>query len=672
MITCPNCLKKHNDGTHYCDECGFDLLVDINSLPKTVKTPEISDTDLNKEALSDSEETVENTEEGEELAIASDEDDYLNIDDEDDDMPYDRVKSKKKNSRKVRRFNKKKTIKVIAITMAALIFVSAALYVLYELFAEKPYPKYALYVKDGELMIQGFDANAPVSLPINVDDVVDFNLYGDLCRLSEDGTFLIFAQDYTYGDEVIDISYINLSIPNSAPVSIGYNALSYSVNKAMDTVTYLRASDDGNKLFRYTVYNGKRIQIDEGVNKFIACKDGESVLFYETDSGVHMYDGKKSVNLASSASIAWGADKNLYFFRDEEHEDILSTPLYYFDGSQSIKLIDDCIEVLYTNEKTYASIVWANDEDGDAIYYVVKNTATRINIEDVDFFVHNFWMDEDGKTMYFLDDVDENDSDDYTDESVAFEAILYKAKLTKKGIKEIVEIDEDVNDGFYIDKGKFIYTKDTEFDEEGVPTYDVYLNEEYVDNLVNTVICADGKDLFCMSNYDVYENTFSVYRNGKLVDHDIIETLMIDDEFMYIKESEYEDYYDLYDADGEIVVSEMYLYDTSFEDKVIFYTYWDEENECGTINLYENGKAQELSDDVFMYTVTLAGDLVYAEDVDSTYTGDIYYYRKGTEYRLAKNIDVSYLDIMSCIATIKDGNYVSVEEANWLADNYYE
>ena len=89
--------------------------------------PEISDTDLNKEALSDSDETVENTEEGEELATASDEDDYLNIDDEDDDMPYDRVKSKKKNSRKVRRFNKKKTIKVIAITASKVNSSSAAL-----------------------------------------------------------------------------------------------------------------------------------------------------------------------------------------------------------------------------------------------------------------------------------------------------------------------------------------------------------------------------------------------------------------------------------------------------------------------------------------------------------------------------------------------------------------
>jgi hypothetical protein len=672
MITCPNCLKKHNDGTHYCDECGFDLLNDIPdpSAADSVNTEDVVP-DMTEETVQNNEEVA--TETPEEETHASDEYDFLNIDGEGDDMPYDRVKTKKKNSRKIRRFNKKKTVKIVSITLAALIFVSAAVFSLWMIFGEKPYPGYALYVKDDELMYRSFDSSTAITLPVYVEDVVDFRLFGSLCRLSDDGTSLIFAQEYSYGDSVIDLSYINLALPNPTPVNIGYNALAYSVNKAADTITYLKESDDGNKLFRYTVYNGNRMQIDVDVNRFIASEDGESIIFYDTSSGVHRFDGSKSIQLATDATIAWGADKNLYFYREEESDGLIYNCLYYFDGKESVKLIDDCFEVITLIDETYGALVLANDDGEDVVYYVVKDVAVPLDIVDIDYFMNNVWVDEDGKTMYYLDEVDENESDDYSDPTVVFEGLLYKAKLTKKGIKEIVEIDEDVNNGFYMEKGKFVYTKNTEY-TDGIPTFDVYLNEEFVDELINAVLYMDGKYLICMAEYDDETDTYSIFRDGSRVDRGVVDAFMIDDELMYVKrsEDEEEELYDLYDADGDCVVSGMFEYDWSAEDKIVIYSNWDHESNSGNLSIYENGELTELGGDIHIHSITLSGDVVYAKDVDSTYCGDIYYLKDGVEYRIEKDIDISYMDIIDCIGTIRDGNYVSVEEANYLADEYFE
>ena len=672
MIICPNCLKKHNEGTHYCDDCGFDLLNEHVEAPKVAVVSNEPDAPVNEESADAAIEANADENSADETAHAADEYDFLNIDGEGDDMPYDRVKSKKKNSRKVRRFDKKKTIKAVAITMAALIFVSAVVITLSIIFAEKVYPGYMLYVKDDELLYQSFEGGSAVVLPVYPEDVEDFRLYGSLCRLSDDGMSLIFAQEYSYGDSVIDLSYINFALPNPTPVTIGYNAIAYSVNENADTITYLREHEDGNKLFRYTVYNGGRVQIAENVDKFIASNDGISKIFYESDGCVFVFDGDKSTQLATRSTIAWGADKKMYFFREEEIDGYDCNTLYYFDGKNCIKLIDDCYEVIHTIDATYGALVLANDDGDEAVYYVVNNTATKLNIEDFDYFVNNFWIDEDGKTMYYLDEVDENESDDYSDPLTVFEGLLYKATLTKDGVKDIEEIDEDVNNGFFFGKGQFIYTKETEI-SSGVPTFEVYLNGEYVDELISAVLHIDGDDVYCMANYDSSLQTYSIYRNGKRIVDDVLDTYVFDGTLMYVKASaEYEDYYDIFDQDSKLIIEAAYSYDFSAEHKIVYYYDWDEDLNWGDLRVYEDGKVTKLGDEICMYVISLSGDVLYVEDVDSTDSGDIYYLKDGERYRIEKDLDVTYLGIIDCIGVISDSTFVSVEEANDLADSYYD
>ena len=668
MITCPNCLKKLNDGTHYCDDCGFDLLIELPDSPRAAAINNEEPAPANEEIADAATDESADAADTEEASEAADEYDFLNIDGEGDDMPYDRVKSKKRNSRKVRRFDKKKTMKAIAISMASLIFVSAVLVTLAIVFAEKVYPGYVLYVKDDELIYTSLDGSTLVTLPVYPEDVEDFNLFGSLCRLSDDGTALIFPQEYSYGDSSIDLCYINFQLPNAAPITIGYNAIAYSVNKDADTITYLREHDDGNKLFRYTTYNNGRIQIAENVDRFIASDDGESVIFYESNSSVFVYDGDKSTQLATHSTIAWGADESMYFFREEND----CNSLYYFNGKQSIKLINDCYEIIQFIDATYGALILAEDDGNEVVYYVVGDTATKLPIEDMDYFLNYFWVDEDGKTMYYLDEVDENDSDDYGNPEVVFEGLLYHVVLTEEGIELIEEIAEDVNDGFFFGKGQFFHTKKTDLSGDA-PTFELYLNNEYVDELVSGVLHVDGDDVYCIANYDKYANTFSIYRNGKRIADDVIETKLIKKKLMYIKESEeYYDQHDLYDIDGNLVAGNMMFYDSTHKDKVIFFSEFDEYEEFGTLCVYDGKTVTELGDDIFTYNVTLSGNLVYVKDVESTGSSDIYYLNDGVERRIEKDCDVNYLYIMDCIGILRDSNYVDVEEANYLAESYYE
>lgn len=670
MIICPNCLKKLNDGTHYCDECGFDLLHEAPTLSDEELRIREEEERRHAEQIANNTENPEGADEEtvaeEPVAEHNSEDDYLNIDGDGDDMPYDRVKSKKRNSRKVRRFNKKKTIKIVSITLAAIIVVSAALLALAIIFAENVYPGYALYVKNGDLMYRRFDSAAAVELPINADDIMDFDVYGKLCRISEDGNILIFPKEYQYGDDTMDLCYLNLGNKNAAPVDIGYNAIIYSVNESADTVTYLRKHSDGNKLFRYTAYNNGRVPLASGVENFVASDDGESVIYFQTGSAIYRFDGNSSAKISKGGTIAFAADKKLYYYMEEEAEDGLyyKQALYYFDGKQSVKVLDDCLNIITVIDELDTALVEAFDDDGEiVIYYVANGAATKIKLMNPDFFVYNYWIDEDGKTMYFLDDVDENENEDYTDDTEPFEAILYKAELSKKEIKKIEEIDEDVNGGQFVAKDKFVYFKNT-FDPYGLWAADVYLNDELVDTEVNGIIGIDGKKLIYIKDYDNEAETYSLYKAGENIATGIIGAFMMDGDVIHVTESDpesYDDLYSLYDGD-KLISDEIYDFDISAEDKIVFYTDLDENKGCGTLNIYQDGNVKSYGGDVFCHEVTRSHDVVYFKDVDSMGVGDMYYVKDGAEVRLEKNIDTYYLDMFNCMYAIFDSNYVVIED----------
>ena len=160
MITCPNCLKKHENGTTVCDECGYDLLVTAKKRAATSAAYRKEDLDnAAKENSAEDDASAEelvNEEEADSSSKAAEP--YLDINDEDDDMPYDAYRYQKvKNPRKIRRFNKTAFRRIVCICLAVALFVTSLVFLLNYLFGEKQYPKYVMYVQNGDLKYYGID-----------------------------------------------------------------------------------------------------------------------------------------------------------------------------------------------------------------------------------------------------------------------------------------------------------------------------------------------------------------------------------------------------------------------------------------------------------------------------------------------------------------------------------
>ena len=658
MITCPNCLKKHENGTKVCDECGYDLLLTPSKHADPLKNGNNESEDIGAENDAANAEGTNDDAAGSECAPESKPSEtYLDINDEDDDMPYDAYRYQKvKNPRKLRRFNKTAFLRITCISLAAIFVLTSAILLLSYLFGDKKYPKYVMYVRDGELTYYGVDDKKSVNLPVDVDTVVDLDSYFKLCRLSDDGDVLFFASDYQYGDSTVNLSFIDFSSKKPQITNIGYEAVAYSISNRANKVIYLKEEDGNTKLFSYSTSTSRRVLIAEGVNRFVASDDGASVVYYETDATLMKLKGSNRVKVADEAYIAWTADKCLYYYTFEETDDGFYQRLYYHDGETNIRVLDDWAEVVTYVDGFKGAIVAAYTEDGTDIYYVAGGKATKLKLSDPDFFIANHWISEDGKTLYYLDEPDESYYSDYYDPEAIFEGLLFKMTLKKDSCKAAEEIDEDVNGGEFLNGDVFVYRKKT---SEETGAYALYRDGELIDKKVVGIVGADGKDVVYYKATEDYD-TYQLFKDGKKIDSDVIGAVILDGDLIYFKTSSSD--YDLVNVYKDKKVIAKNVWDISFykDKKMAFLTEFNDELGNGKVNVYDGGKVRQISDDVYSYSFTLSGDVAYIADVDSTNCGDLYFYSNKKIQRIAKDVDADYIGIVDAIGVVSEDNFVDV------------
>lgn len=658
MITCPNCLKKHENGTKICDECGYDLLLNAK---KNIEASDGHGNDATSEKLEADEKAaaseVQETDEAVESSESfNDEDAYLDINDEDDDMPYDAYRyQKKKNYRKIRRFNKTAFKRITCLSLLAIFIITSAVLILNYFFGEKKYPKYVMYVQDGALMYHGIKNDDVIDLSVDMDAIADPETYLKLCRISDKGDKLFFASDYTYGDDTVTLSYIDFGARKPEVINIGYGASAYSISNNSQKVIYLKSEGDVNRLFSYSTLWHRRVLLAEDVNLFVTSDDGASVIYYETDEALMKIKGNEKTKIADEGYVAWTADKNLYYYVFEDTEEGSYQRLYYHDGKKNTLVLKDWAEIVSYVDGYNGALVAAYTEDGTDIYYVAGGKATKLALKDADFFMANHWISEDGKKLYYLDEPDESFFSDYYDPDAIFEGLLFEMTLKKNGCKAAEEIAEDVNGGEFVDEKTFVYRKKTS-DVDG--TYELYHDGTLIDKNVAEVIGVDGKEVVYYKYTEDFD--YQLFRNGSMIDEGVTDTVIIDGDVIYFKMSETN--YDLTNIYKDKKVIAKNVYDISFykDKKIAFCTAFNRDTGNGKVNLYENGKVTTISDDVYCYNFTLSGDIAYITDVDSTGCGDIYFYSGKKVKRVAKDVDAYYIDIVDDLGVVSEGNYIDV------------
>ncbi len=134
-------------------------------------------------------------------------------------------------------------------------------------------------------------------------------------------------------------------------------------------------------------------------------------------------------------------------------------------------------------------------------------------------------------------------------------------------------------------------------------------------------------------------------QNPELYDSDVfVEDLYFaaDDRFVYFKDVDTQNLHgDLYVNQNRIdydvrLFSQTYVAE---DDKMVYVTDWNEGKDYGTLKIYEDGKSQKISDDVFSYAISAKGDVLYLYDYSTTYyKGDLYLYRKGKNRKVDMDV----------------------------------
>ena len=463
MSTCPNCKKHFEDGTKFCDVCG---------------TPVVQDT----------------------VDVAPQADASAAV-------PF------------------KITDKMIKIGVAVLAAVLVVAILISALFPVAKNNAYA-YVKDDELYFSTVSKAKGEQVTTKMFDGVTSSSVGGFTRISEDGKRIFYVDKYDGAG--YDLYYKKTSGLKKDGIKIASGIKSYDISENGGRVTYIKDTD---KLYQHNLKeqgdkiddevdcfvasaNGKKIlyvksedleyedvhdeyddygyygdssftendlylskngkageKVVSGYDELYYISDGLDYVVYTKGGALYTQKiGKDAVKVDSDVSgvIQVYDSGEIYYVVSEESEDGTEDSLYYYSGKKDPVLVSDEYGSYssYAQEKAtvaFYSISYDDSYEPDYTYYIaVKDKAFTIDYE-----IDSVDINLDGKTMYFIADVNEETE----------EGDLYSAKITSKGIDKAKKVDSDVYGGYYVGDGKYLYVKDYDSDKE---CGQVYFNNKKV------------------------------------------------------------------------------------------------------------------------------------------------------------------------------------------------
>ena len=621
MVICPNCLKKISEGAQVCDECGYVLDQSGIKPQELPQYDEMTSTDTDDEIIGYDEAYQAS------LVEEHHEDEYyLEIDDSDDDLPYDRLKKKHKNPRKIRRFNLKKTIKIACLSLVGVIALGACAVGISALVKSLKPLEYTAYFANGKLVVNNH--NSGVATTTSITSASDG--FNNLCRITEDGKSMFYPDGYRTGDTYINLYYQDLTKAKATPKKIANNVVSYSVSK---DGKYVTALTNKNVLCYYSVETGKNVVLSQDVTYFEPSEDNGSRIYFNHGDRFKMFDGKNLIVVANRARLEWVSGKNAYYsVENDGYRD-----LYFYNGKEGTLVLEKFYFLSTEIEELDTAIVAAYSETDESVYhhYVYKDKNERLVIYNYENFKTAHWIDEDGKTLYYLDEVDEPAPGDKAGYS---EALLYKLELSKNGIKKRTEVDEDVNFGQFVAPGKFVYVKNYD-----TTHMDIYMDGNAICNGAKYVSGIIKNDLVFVAGYD------NLYRGNNKV------AAKVDDVYVFGNNIAYLDSYLLLNVVDGAALKDVYRVIVC-DDKLYCLTQFNSVKKCGTLMVYENGSFVKITDDVFDVYIYGEDQLTYIKDLDSTGRADLYRFDGKVETRIAKDV----VQCQSYFQTTDESNFVVV------------
>ncbi len=533
------------------------------------------------------------------------------------------------------------------------------------------------------------------------EDIAEMSYYfSAFCNVSDDGRLLFFTDKIDYDDYGYSLYCRSLSNPKEEPVKISSNVSGYYyVNEKATIVTYTKGED--RDLYQYSLMNGSVEKIASDVDSFIVSNDGKKIFYINSEDGLYVYyAGKDKEKIASDVSeISYITDSfdTIYYLKEdslyrkvksEDSEKIASDVQYvleiYEDGSiyftkessQEIKLID----FVYDDMKEYDANLpypvspsapdrWDYDTYAEysAAYDVYREKHAEYRIayseyqdmlerEELREELKDSTLERETKALYYYDGEEiVSVSDNYSG---------LKVSASDSAVIIFNECSESSFEKVNLSDIYSVYSLENLIEEETSYSYDTYIAVNAEKTLFEQTdaqtyrINSKGDTLFFVDDVPDDESYGVLYQvkinNGKvgkaeLYDSDVYagySRFISEDQFMYFKDFDYDKGCgEMYINKNKIDFDVDYYSITVFDDgeKLVYFTDWNEDNEYGTLKVYEGGKVKKIRDDVYTYELSSNGDVLYLYDYsDKYYRGDLYAYNNGK----SKKIDIDVVAII--------------------------
>lgn len=662
MVVCPNCSKNLIDGTTICDNCGSLTSENVfcqNCGEQTEKDSEFCPK-CGTSLLEDSTENI--------TLVTTD--------------------KKTSNNEKA----SKKTSKIYVI--GGIIFVSIMFVVL--LFgynsSNKNNKNFAVYLKDRDIFVNELNKNNDhYQLTSNL---FNYDIYDNadiddrkyeiesFTHTSKDGSIIFFPDkiDSTYNS--INLYY--KTIKDTEAIKIASNVKKYRVNEKSSVVTYIDKERDA--LYQYTLKSDTKDKIANEVEEFNVSSDGNDILFKTFDGGLYLKFGNKDKEKITSevTEIVYYSEnlKNIYYMK----EDVLYKYIY---GKDPIKIAEDIYEVakVYDTGEIYylrksSDEYYLSDFIYDDMYEKDLDTYTSATIEERDELRKRL-----AETMfeYFEDSIHYLYFYDGKKESLVEESLFYGitgAALDTNTITYVNYNHSDFNKinlseiyhAIYQDYEYTYYDIENMIIDELPSGYGLYIgiNDtsieiEQIDSTVfKSSINTKGDTLYYFDNVyeeegygysgDLYGDLYRVFiKDGVVSKPEIYDSnvyvlryCLSDDKNIYFKDfytGEADLYIDKTKIDSDVTVARVDYYED--ENKIIYFTDYNNRKQYGTLKLYDNNSVVKIADDVNKYELMKNGEILYLSDYSvDTYTGELHEWDNGESRELDEDVMHIFTDVI--------------------------
>ena len=473
----------------------------------------------------------------------------------------------------------------------------------------------AFYVQDGELMFTKLSGIKPWEV---TEDGV-----GGYPQLSKNGKKIFYIEN-----DDRTLYYRSATNPKKEAEKIASNVLDFRINEKANRVTYKK---NGN-LYQSNLKDSEKIASD--VSNWDVSKNGKNVVWLDNEgTGYFAQVGKDKIKIDSDMEIvhvaedcktAWYTKEDklykkqmkkdkvkiasdvyhveqvydsgeIYYVKadKEDEDDYYSRAEYelcYYTGRKEISIAKNITgNVSVAADKAVAVYQVYEDSDGsreiEDTCVAVGKKISKIKLNDV----YSYGVSEDGKFVWALDDVSDSEGD------------LYKVKISAKKAQKPTKLSEDVYYSYinFVD-GKVAYFTDVNLKDSD--------DEEYEEDSY-----YDEDDYYVEDDYD-YDEDDDYYYDEDDYDYD---------------EDDYDYDYDYYSSSsptkGTLNVDKKkvdddvkltWLYYNEQAKATFYYTDYDSENSCGTLNQLKGKKGKEIADDVYSYTVAPSGKILYLADYE--------------------------------------------------------